>query len=229
MAEQFWSPEYLNQLRDDGEGEIAREVCPVYARYSLSVTSGTGTYTLNSSTREIKSITWKGFKVYPLINQEEAIILDQRYRATQLGRPQYYLVGSDGLFKIRFIPLPDETIAADDNNLFDRTGILARVIVSHFRLPERNSTVFSIPDYLARRTIKPYVLSKAFAREGKGQNLKAFLYYNQKYSVLLSLYRSLKHRYFSRLPRYIGEDPRETPRSFNRRLARLQPGFTINA
>ena len=229
MSEQFFSPEYLSQLRDDGEADIARKACPIYARYSLSVTSGTGTYTLNSQTREIRSITWKGFKVEPLINQEEAIYLDQTYRTSTRGRPLYYLIGFDGLYKIRFIPLPDETIAADDTNLFDRTGISARVIISHFRLPDRAATVFSIPDYLARNITKSYVLGKAFAREGKGQNLKATEYYNFKYLTLIELYKNLKSKYLSRLKRSIGEDPREVSRSFNRRLPRLRDGFTINA
>lgn len=229
MSEQFWSEGYLKQLRDDGEADIARKVCPIYARYSLPVTKGTGTYNLQSQTREIRSITWKGYKVEPLINQEEAILMDQKYRVTQLGRPQFYLIGSDGLLKIRFIPLPDETIASDDTNLFDRIGISTRVIISYFRLPERDNSVFSIPDYLARNITKPYVLGKAFSREGKGQNLKAANYYNFKYFTLIELYKSLKSKYFSRLKRSVGEDPREVPRSFNRRLARLKDGFTINA
>lgn len=229
MSEQFFSSEYLAQLRDDGEADVARKVCPIYARYSISVTSGTGTYDLQSQTREIRSITWKGFKVEPLVNQEEAILLDQKYETTQLGRPQFYLIGFDGLFKIRFIPLPDETIASDDTNLFSRTGISSRVIISYYRLPERSSTVFSIPDYLARRTIKPYVLSKAFSAEGKGQNLKASTYYNRKYEILINLYIRLKHKYFSRHEYAIGPDLQRFSRSRTRKLARLQDGFTINA
>lgn len=229
MSEQFWSPEYLSQLRNDGEADIARRLCPIYARYSLSVTSGTGTYTLQSQTREIRSITWKGHKVEPLVNQEEAILLDQKYEDTQLGRPKFYLIGFDGLYKIRFIPLPDETISSDDTNLFDRTGISSRVIISYYRLPERSSTVYSIPDYLARRTVKPYVLSKAFSAEGKGQNLKAAAYYNRKYEILLNLYSSLKHKYFSRHEYAIGPDLTRFSRSRTRKLARLRDGFTINA
>ena len=219
----------MSQLRDDGEADIARRLCPIYARYSLSVTSGTGTYTLQSQTREIRSITWKGHKVEPLVNQEEAINLDQKYETTQLGRPQYYLIGFDGLYKIRFIPIPDETISSDDTNLFDRVGISARVIISYYRLPDRSSTIFSIPDYLARRTIKPYVLSKAFAAEGKGQNLKAAAYYTRKYEILLNLYKNLKHKYFSRHEYAVGPDLQRFARSRTKKLARLKDGFTINA
>lgn len=227
MIEQYWSQEYLAQLANDGEADIARKLCPIYARYSLAVTSGTSLYTLESQTREIKQVTWKGHKVWPLGNQEEAILLDQKYRTTQLGRPDYYLIGSDDLFSIRFIPVPNETITKDDSAVFSRTGISTRVIISYYRLPDRTATEFSLPDYFARITVKAYVLSKAFSREGKGQNLKAAVYYENKYSGAIDLFKSVKYKYFSRHEFSIGPSASDNSRGAQKRFARLQPGFTI--
>jgi hypothetical protein len=42
-----------------------------------------------------------------------------------------------------------------------------------------------LPNYIDRRTRKAYVLWKAFASEGKGQNARASKYYEQLYNFLI--------------------------------------------
>lgn len=227
MPEQYWTPKYLKQLSNDGEADIARRIAPIYARYSLSVTSGTAEYDLEDQTREIQSITWKGFKVYPLIGQEEAIRIHAQYRTITRTRPDWYMIGSGGMKKILFVPVPQETIAKDDSVLFSRAGISARVIISYRRLPERDTDVYSIPDYMARRTIKSYVLARAYAREGKGQNLKAAQYYDQKYEQAIALHKKVISKYSSRHIYAIGQGRDDFGRSANRRYARLEAGWTI--
>ena len=227
MSEQYWTPEYLSQLSNDGEADVARKLAPIYARYSLSVTSGTAEYDLEDQTREIRSITWKGFKVWPLINQTEAINVSGTYRTIEKTRPDYYLIGSGGMKKILFIPIPQETISKDDSNLFSRAAISTLVIIGYQRLPDRSSVSYSLPDYLARRTIKPYVLSRAYAQEGKGQNLKMSAYYDRKYGQVLELYKSVREKYFGANRLNIGNGREMGGQSPGRRYARLEKGFTI--
>jgi hypothetical protein len=42
-----------------------------------------------------------------------------------------------------------------------------------------------------RRTVKAYVLWKAFAAEGKGQDLQASAYYQSKYNFLIGVFRTI--------------------------------------
>ena len=56
-----------------------------------------------------------------------------------------------------------------------------RVIVSCWRTADSNSTKNQLPEWAARRVKKAYVLWKAYAKEGRGQDTRAAQYYKEKY------------------------------------------------
>jgi hypothetical protein len=51
-----------------------------------------------------------------------------------------------------------------------------------------NGIGYRLPDYIRRRLLKAYILSKAFLSEGKGQNLKAAKYWSAKWEYLSETY-----------------------------------------
>lgn len=188
-----WSDAYLNQLSNDGEIDVSsRTNCPIFYRFSLAVTSGTATYELDSFIKRIQAITWKAKKLTP-VQGEELREIDYKYRDIS-GEPRYY-TRSETLHFIRFYPVPNETIAADDTNIMG-SDIANRVIISCYRDPDLTRSTFHLPDYVARRTVKAYCLWKAFMKEGMGQNIIAADYYQKKYLMLVQAFRDIKSRYF---------------------------------
>lgn len=189
----IWSDAYLAQLIDDAEVEIVNnELVSLFHRFSLQVTKSIATYTLPKYVKRIVRITWKGKKLEPL-SQEELSRLDYQYRTTE-GEPFWYSRIADGLYVIRFYPIINETVTSDDSGI-SGSDIENRVIVSCYRKPDTSSSVFQIPDYYARYLTKEYSLSRAFAVEGLGQNLKAALYYKNKYEGLSGLINEIKSSY----------------------------------
>lgn len=187
----IWTDTYLSQLIEDGERDIVSRVSPIFTRFSISVTSGVRGATLPVSTMGIIQVTWKGKRIYPLY-QAEMIEKSAIYRS-EAGEPRWYLLSNEGLLNLKFFPVPNESIAADDTNIYG-SDIANRVIVSAYRWPNTQQSTYDVPDYIARRTVKAYVLWRAFLREGKGQNLKAAHYYQKKYELLVNEYKQAKER-----------------------------------
>jgi len=201
MANPIWTDAYLNELALEAERDIARETSRLFYRFSLAVTNAVPTYTLPTYIREIVQVSWKGRRLLSF-HQEDAINFNKLYR-TENGEPNYYLRSSDGMQTIRFVPVPNETIAASSSDtLLDlSTELDDRVVISCYRRTDETATFVQLPDYLARRTIKAYVLWKAFAKEGKGQNLRAAKYYENKYRSLIVLATRVRSNLTRRIQR----------------------------
>lgn len=185
----IWTDEYISQLIEDGERDIVSRVSPIFTRFSITVTSGVRGATLPVSTMGVIQVTWKGKRIYPLY-QDEMIEQSAIYRS-EAGEPKFYLISNEGLLNLKFFPVPNESIAADDSAIYG-SGISERVIVMAYRWPNTQQATYDVPDYIARRTVKAYVLWRAFLREGKGQNLKAAQYYKNKYEILVRQYKQVK-------------------------------------
>lgn len=192
MAVDF-SDAYIQQLINDGETDIVTRLTPIFERKSIGVTAGTGTYTLPAYTLGIVAVTWKGKWIEP-VNRLNHEIEDANFRTTE-GEPVKYSRYADGIDTIRFYPVPDETITADDTNIYG-SDIANRVIVSLFRSPDTSLSDFHIPSYIGRRVIKAYVCSRAFRIEGNGQNLQGAEFYERIYEDLMKEYASIKSTYY---------------------------------
>lgn len=207
----IWSDSYIQQLINDGETDIVSKVTPIFERDSLAVTSGTGTYSIPDYIIKIIQVTWKG-DVLENLAPDDFRILDQKYRSTT-GKPIGYSWSQDGIKTIRFFPVCNETIGADDTNIYG-SDIANRVIISYFRSPDTSQSDLQIPPYMGRRAIKPYVLWKAFKKEGIGQNIAASDYYEKKYRNQIDLYNMIKRKYYS---------AKKFPPIQSTRVARVRP------
>jgi hypothetical protein len=207
----IWSDSYLQQLVNDGETDIVNKVTPIFERVSLSVTSGTATYTLPDYIIKIVQVTWKGTVLDNLV-LDDLLMLDPKYR-TNKGKPIGWTWSQDGLKIIRFFPVVNETIAADNTNIYG-SDIANRVILSYFRSPDTTQSNLQIPAYMGRRAIKPYVLWKAFMADGLGQNIKASDYFKAKYRKMIRLYALIKRNYYN---------PNKFPPIHGQRISRLRP------
>ena len=220
-----WDDDYLDRLAEEGERQIARELMPFFYRETLAVTDGTPTYTLPNYVREIQSIRWKGKEIHPL-HQREAAQINHKY-LTETGEPQWYLRSPEEFQIIRFIPVPNETItAASTDDILDSTVIEDKVVMSFYREPDTSGAILSLPDFIARRTIKFYQLMRAFAKEGKGQNLEASQYYEERYNEQIRSYKALQSRYWASKKKLMEPSNITVSRS---RLPQLAPDFQVTS
>lgn len=217
-----WSDEYIARLEIEAEKEIARQTMYSWDRMSLAITEGTANYVLPIYVRGIISIQWKGDKVYPL-HQREAIRFDPAYITTR-GKVEWYLRSPEDFQYIRFIKVPNEDItSSSDDDLTNSAVLVNRVVITFYREPDVTQEIISIPDYAGRRLIRDWVLYKAYASEGLGQDLKASAYYKKTYEIKLRRYKLLLERYHqSKIP---VSDARDHFNQYD--MPRLQRGFNI--
>jgi hypothetical protein len=115
---------------------------------------------------------------------------------TVTGRPLFYLRQGYGLNSIKFFPSPNANITYDDSNLNTQDGIRANVVVSAWRIADPTGSTHRIPDYIRETLVRYYVLSKAFAKEGKGQNLAAANYYSVQFERTLARFKLIVNHLF---------------------------------
>jgi hypothetical protein len=199
-----WTDVYLNQLIKDAEEEIVNDAPKsIYFRYSLSTTAGISVYTLPSYIRGILRITWKGTKLDPLSATElsemtpKSVVVSEatKVESTQ-SKPRYYSLHPNNYRNIRFFPTPNESIVGAASDEVNGADIDTKVIISGWRNPDPTDASIALPSFVARRTRKAYALAKAFAIEGKGQDLKAAEYYEDKYQSLIQLLKSISESTF---------------------------------
>lgn len=175
----------LNRFAQQGENEFVKIYKCIIDRISLDIVSGTSTYNIPDYVQDIRKITWLGHKIDPISHRK---FRDFEFNASSVSsKPECYVFNNIGQNQIKFFPTPNVTIASINSNLFG-SQILYRVIVEFFRFPDYVSQI--IPFYFRKRYIKAYVLKCCFSMEGRGQNIKAAKYWNDKYLYLREVYGS---------------------------------------
>lgn len=196
----IWSDQYLQQLESDASDYILNEVACLYAKFYLPVTFGTSVYTLPSLCKSILRVTWQGKKLDPLSWDELTIITPATVvvnsitrEETSISRPQWYAMHPTNIHDIRLYPTPDESFDQVPSSDDPYSPILneSHCTISCWRYvdPVGIDPTAKIPAYIYRRTVKAYVLWKAFNQEGPGQNLTASKYYKGKLDWLIERFR----------------------------------------
>src|SRR5438874_3543540 len=101
----------LTHLENIGENTFASERPCIVDRTSLAIVSGTDIYTLPSYVINVRRITYKGWKLFPLSHRD----LRQSYQSgNQGGRPFWYIFNNIGQSQIKLMPVPTENITAEN-------------------------------------------------------------------------------------------------------------------
>ena len=210
----LWTTDYLNQITLEAEITIAREIPCIVDRYSLPITPGVAIYQLPDYIDNIRKVFYKGERLDPVSVSEydkyvytqeentfgpfsdpafsESFDSDSIITSTPSGKPFRYFYNGHGENTIVLNPSPSEEIDIYDN--LYTTNIANAVIIEYYRLPDGVNHV--LPRFFRRRLIKSYVLFKAFAKEGDGQNLDASQYYFNRYTVGLVKAKSIMNNIF---------------------------------
>lgn len=201
----LWSTQYLSELALEAEIEIAKEVPAIIDRYSLAIEAGISEYELPDYITNITRVFWKGMRLDPVSHleignwiyvwdkstfgpfaqppyQDSAFDIDNIIGATPQGKPYRYFYSKLGENVIKFNPAPNESVAEFDD--LYKVNIPNAVIIEFYRQPD--GVTWKLPKYIRRRTIKAYVMWKAYACEGDGQDLSASQYFHGRYLVNLA-------------------------------------------
>jgi hypothetical protein len=223
----IWTKEYLDRVQREGEEEIARETKCLIDRISLTTSIDQFEFTLPDYVIDVRKVYWKGIRLNPVSGMEFQIAgYDIRtwqegsfngeaftdafnlgiFKVDHIsgysgsgGRPYDYFYYGFGENIIRLYPGSNENLIAYPDGLWSN-NLGQALIVEFYRTAD--GEVWKIPDYFRRRTIKSYVLWKAFSQEGAGQNLKAAQYYKARYLLLLARAKTLVnnvHRSYKRV------------------------------
>ena len=205
----IWTDAQLSTWETDALGQIATDVNCIWACEALPVTKGVSVITLPAYVRTITRITWRGWTLDAANWEELSIMLapatvfvapgsTANFESSQ-GRPLYYALHPTNPWDIRLFPCPSESFTPSQiSDPYSPTVNQPGCVVSYWREPDGTGTLpaISLPSYIARRTVKSWVLWHAFAAEGKGQDLKAANYYMQKYNFLISQFRAINEGCF---------------------------------
>lgn len=184
----------LNQLAIDAQQEIDKDLQCLFYRFGMATTIGTSVYTLPSMVRSVKRVVWLGYKLDPVTFQDMMLLSPATaggfYDNTSASRPLYYCMHPTNPYDIRFFPTPNIAFTGNENpDPYAPTN--NGCVVSCWRSTDdtyQDPTAL-LPPYVYRRTVKAWVLWKAFAGEGRGQNLTAADYYMQKYQFLIEQFK----------------------------------------
>lgn len=198
----IWTDDFLSQLSTDAEQQINKDIQCIFYRFCLATTAGTSVYTLPDFVRSIIRITWRGYGLDPE-NWEELTLLtpatvfvapgSSQNVETSQSRPLYYAMHPTNPYDIRVYPTPNESFLDNAEDPYSPAPNGPSCIISCYRSidPTFTDPTSVLPLYIDRRTRKAYVLWKAFAAEGPGQNLNASKFYQQKYQFLIDQFRKI--------------------------------------
>ena len=214
----LWTNQYLDQLALEAEIFIAEDTKCIIRRISIPVYRDIVEYQLPDYVNNIRRVFYKGLRLNPIkgsglewINESvedgafaghafsDAYYIDgissiNGSNGRSGSKPFEYYYSTFGENVIRFDPGIDQDIIEYSDGLYD-TNIANAVIIEFYSVAD--GVNFKIPDYIRRRTIKSYVLYKAFAKEGDGQNLQASEYWKGRYDLLLNRARSILNGVYS--------------------------------
>lgn len=185
MAVPF-SSESTTRFQNNAEDEFSVQSKCIVDRISLDIVASQAIYDLPSYVVDIKRITWRGWKLFPLPHRE----LRKSFQSgTQESRPYWYIFNNIGQLQIKLFPVPNETIAAISGTSLWGSDILNCFIIEFYRLPDYSS--FKIPDFMRTELLTFYSNKRNYAMEGRTQDIKAAQYWNMKYETYKQIYMDL--------------------------------------
>lgn len=181
----LWTAEQLARFEAQAEESFCNETKCLIERVCLSIVSGTSLYTLPDEVIDIRRVTYRGIRIYPMSHRNSRKYFDG---LNPSGTPYNYIFDNLGSLVIKLFPTPIESITSIATGLYSPSVVQARCIVEYYRSPD--GIRFKLPTYFRRRFLKAFVLKQAFLAEGKGQNLKAAKYWSAKWTYLKEEYTS---------------------------------------
>lgn len=214
----IWSDSVINTFAAEAELEIATQVKCITKRIALDVRSGESLYNVPEDVISIRRVTWLGKKLeakefrgllqYPIISPAGVIgaftqfsfnvraFFSSSSNSTPSGPPYLYFYSGYGENVIKLFPTPAMNILPTGLEDLFGPDIASMCIVEYYAFPDTSTNTYRLPSYIARRLIKCFVLSKCYAIESPGQDLVASQRFAQRFTELMSNFRSINDGVF---------------------------------
>lgn len=179
-----WTDEQLSRWALKTEEKFCQAYDFIIDRLPLKIQEGNSLYTLPDFVINIRRISYRGKKLYPISHRDQRDYLDGLFPN---GTPTNYIYDNQGLNTLRLFPAPIEHLTPELYiDLFNPDVIREQCIIEFYAAA--NGLEYKMPDYIRRKFLRAGISRLAYLAEGKGQNLKAYKYYKQKEQVLAELY-----------------------------------------
>ena len=198
----IWTNGQLEQWSADALGQIAIDLKCIWQRECIATQQGVSVIQLPSYLRSLARVTWRGRALEPQSWEELQFLTpatvflepESSLNREAVGKPLFYAPHPTDPYHIKLHPCPDETFSVSgEPNPYAPQHNSPSCIIEFWREPDTADVnpLISLPPYIERRTMKAYVLWKAFAAEGKGQDIAASNYYQTKYNFLIDSFRKI--------------------------------------
>ncbi len=198
----IWTDAQITQWAEDAVGQIAVDVNCIFVRECVPTQRGQSVIKLPDYVRSLRRVCWRGRSLEPQSWEElqflnpSTVFLGSGSSANKetVGKPLFYAPHPTNPYDVRLYPCPDESfLVSGEPNPYAPQPNSPSCIIEFWREPDPSNSnpLISIPPYILRRTQKAYVLWKAFAAEGKGQDMDASNYYQTKYNFLISQFQMI--------------------------------------
>jgi hypothetical protein len=234
----IWTDDQIRQWSINALGHITIDLNCIWAREAIDVQRGNSLIHLPNYVRSLSRITWRGrslepqsFYEFQLLTPSTMVVGDGNTanRDVSIGKPMFYALHPTNPYDVRLYPAPNETLlAAGEPDPYAPTPNPPSCVLSYWRCCDLNldnpNPVISLPPYILRRLQKAYVLWQAFQSEGKGQDLQAAQYYQDKYEFIINQFRSINEGCYVSKNYALGEGMLD-PQKFRYPKPTLGPNF----
>jgi hypothetical protein len=159
-------------------------------RIALAITANAADYNLPSYVTSIRSITYQGKPLDPYSGQE-MIRSGSTPTSTTTGTPLHYVFSYRGRGVIRFYPTPSVGVSAPATNLWEHAAIASGVIIEFYRVPKLTGSINRLPSDLRDSYLEDYTYYRAYAIEGKEQDLAASQFHSRLWKQSLNEVKSV--------------------------------------
>lgn len=180
----YWSAAEIDGYIREGFSEFCARTGILWKRSNAGCddVAHQALYNLPTELLQIERVSYQGYRIEP-ISRHQAIVLDPRFESTE-GQVVAWMTELDGLRKLRKVRIPAANGTVDDTQLEYQRQMVAMTLPGH---------TSELPNYQDKYP-RFYALSRAYEREGEGQNFNAADHYMLRFEqgVTLALARKEK-------------------------------------
>lgn len=200
----LWSDTTILRYITQAESEdITVRVDLRWLKFAIPINAGQGLYQIPSNLKSITRVTWLGFHI-EMVTQRQLSLLSPVYR-TQISKPRWCTLQFEGYSALRFFPIPPQNVPvlSDSKSIYTDKYEQKECQISCYVYSDPDNPNIMLPDYMALRSIRYFVLWNCFAMEGNGQDEDVALYWKGRYDQQLiknkrmidSIYASKERQY----------------------------------
>lgn len=165
---------------------LMRETRMLFEQAYVNDQAAVSDYKIPTNAFEIIRATWNA-KPLRLLSEGRVQEKDGRYQEDDRTGSEPYAIFGSGVDTFRKWPVPAES-ASNSGPSYPTTDVVNNTRVEfHSYGPDLDSSPFELPEYMVR-SIRHYILWKAYAKKGKGSNKALAKHYMQRWGIDLELY-----------------------------------------